>query len=116
MAVPTLENWKAGREELRQQLFEMLSLSPLPPRTDLKAVTPSTVDADSFTVENLYFQSMPGLYVTANFYLPKRIKGRYQRSSTAVDMRSCARMGLATGTKRLTSTMVLGLLATATFV
>src|SRR5262249_18871272 len=29
------------------------------------------VEADAFTVEKLHFQSMPGLYVTANLYVPK---------------------------------------------
>lgn len=34
------------------------------------------MDADSFTVEKLYFQSVPGLYVTANLYLPKGGRGK----------------------------------------
>ena len=67
----SLDDWKTAREGMRQELFEMLSLSPLPERTDLRAATERTVDEAEFTVENLNFQSMPGLYVTANLYLPK---------------------------------------------
>src|ERR1041385_6936846 len=35
--IKTLDDWNAQRPKLRQQLFEMLGLDPLPPRTDLKA-------------------------------------------------------------------------------
>jgi dienelactone hydrolase len=65
--------WKANRDTSRQQLFEMLGLDPLPPRGDLKAVVTGKVEKDDFVVENLHFQSLPGLYVTANLYLPKQI-------------------------------------------
>ncbi len=71
--IHTLDDWNEHREEYRQQLFEMLSLSPLPERTELKAVVTGKVERDSFVVEKLHFQSLPGLYVTANVYLPKSI-------------------------------------------
>lgn len=67
----TKEAWEAKRPELRRQFFEMMGLWPLPPKTDLKAAKTGTVDADAFTIEKLHFQSMPGLYVTANLYVPK---------------------------------------------
>ena len=70
--VKSLDDWNAHRETYRRQLFEMLSLDPLPMRTDLKAVVTGKVERDDFTVENLHFQSRPGLYVTANLYVPKK--------------------------------------------
>jgi dienelactone hydrolase len=51
----------------------MLSLSPLPDRSDLKPVITGKIEQDTFTVEKLHFQSMPGLYVTANLYVPKNL-------------------------------------------
>lgn len=63
--------WEKERVERKRQYFDMLGLWPLPPRTDLKATITGTVEGEGFTVEKLHFQSMPGLYVTANFYLPK---------------------------------------------
>lgn len=69
--VQTLSDWQSQREERRRQLFDMLGLWPLPPRTDLQAVVTGTVDGDDFLVEKLQFQSLPGLYVTANLYRPK---------------------------------------------
>jgi dienelactone hydrolase len=74
--VRTLQDWNARRGEYRRQLFEMLSLDPLPDRTDLRPQVTGRVEHDSFTVENLHFQSMPGLYVTGNMYLPKDLKQR----------------------------------------
>lgn len=73
--IRTLEDWTSRREEYRRQLFEMLSLDPLPERTDLQPVVTGRVEHDEFTVENLHFQSLPGLYVTGNLYLPKGLDG-----------------------------------------
>lgn len=71
----TLEAWEARREKLREQYLDMLGLWPLPPRTDLKPEITGTVEGEGFIVEKLHFQSYPGLYVTANFYLPAEVKG-----------------------------------------
>jgi dienelactone hydrolase len=67
----TREDWERRRPELRRQFLEMMGLWPLPPRTDLKAAVTGKVEADGFTVEKVVFQSRPGLYVTADLYLPQ---------------------------------------------
>ncbi|REJ97447.1 MAG: acetylxylan esterase, partial [Planctomycetota bacterium] len=69
--IETLEDWEAKREEHRRQLLEMLGLDPMPEKTPLDSVVTGTVEHDEFTVENLHFQSRPGLYVTGNLYVPK---------------------------------------------
>lgn len=71
--VRTLEDWTSRRDELRRQLREMLGLDPLPERTPLQPVVTGTIERDDFRVEKLYFQSRPGLYVTANLYLPPKV-------------------------------------------
>lgn len=75
--VKTLDDWKARRETLREQLLDMLCLSPMPERTPLKPVITGTIDRPKFVVEKLHFQSRPGLYVTANLYRPKEGKGPF---------------------------------------
>jgi hypothetical protein len=70
--IKTKEDWEKKRPELRRQILDMLGLWPLPPRTDLKPVVTGKVDAGAFTIEKLHFQSMPGLYVTGNLYVPKK--------------------------------------------
>jgi dienelactone hydrolase len=67
----TRADWEKGRPELRRQLLEMLGLWPMPDRTDLHANAAGKVERPKFTVEKIVFQSMPGLYVTANLYVPK---------------------------------------------
>jgi len=67
----TKHEWERNRPELHRQLMEMLGLDPLPARTDLKPEITGKHEAAGYTVEKLTFQSFPGLYVTANFYLPR---------------------------------------------
>jgi dienelactone hydrolase len=71
--IKTLDDWNSRRDTYRRQLEEMLGLSPMPPRTDLKPVVTGRLEHEQFTVEKLHFQSMPQLYVTANLYLPKNL-------------------------------------------
>ena len=71
--IESLQQWQAQRAEYRRQLFEMLGLDPLPERAPLKPQITATTEHDEFRVERLHFQSRPGLYVTGNLYLPKKI-------------------------------------------
>ncbi len=65
------------RPELRRQYLYMLGLDPLPERTPLKPVVTGRIEGDGFAVEKVHFQSRPGLYVTANLYLPRSATGRH---------------------------------------
>lgn len=71
----TLAQWDAAKPQLRTQLFDMLGLSPFPERTPLRAEITGTIETTDFRVENIHFQSSPGVYVTGNLYLPKVITG-----------------------------------------
>jgi dienelactone hydrolase len=68
--IDSLETWLAQRQEMRRDLMDMLGLWPEPERTDLKATVTGTLEGDGFVVEKVHFQSLPGLYVTANLYRP----------------------------------------------
>ena len=69
--VGSLENWKAQRPELRRQLMEMLGLGSPPARTLLRPKITETLNREKFRIEKVMFQSLPGLYVTGNFYVPR---------------------------------------------
>ncbi len=69
--VQTLDDWKRKRPELRRQLLEMLGLDPLPARTPLNARITGQLERDAYRIEKIVFQSLPGLYVTGNFYVPR---------------------------------------------
>jgi hypothetical protein len=70
------DDWTRERPRLVAQLQEMLGLSPWPERTDLKAVVSARIDHADFVVEKLHYQALPGLYVGANLYVPKNLKGK----------------------------------------
>ncbi len=63
--------WDKMRPEYHRQLREMLGLDPWPQRTPLETKITGRIEEEEFRVENLHFQSLPGLYVTGNLYLPK---------------------------------------------
>lgn len=66
----SLERLQERIPQYRREYLQMLGLWPLPDRTALEPTVTGTVDGDGFTVEKLHYQSMPGLYVTANLYRP----------------------------------------------
>jgi dienelactone hydrolase len=72
----TLRDWTDRRGQYREELFEMLGLSPRPAKTDLQPTITGRVEHAEFFVEKLHFQSLPGLYVTALLYVPKNLTGR----------------------------------------
>ena len=72
--VEDADDWKNKAPEYRRQLAEMLGLDPMPERTALNAVKTGEVKGEGYLVEKLHFQSMPGLYVTANLYLPEKVE------------------------------------------
>jgi dienelactone hydrolase len=72
--IKTLEDWKTRKDQYRRQMHEMLGLDPLPKRTVLKAKVTGKLQHAEFEVWKVHFQSKPGLYVTANLYVPKGIE------------------------------------------
>lgn len=72
--VVNAQQWQKELPKRRQELYKMLGLHPMPERTPLETAVTGTLDHPEFTVEKLHFQSMPGLYVTANLYVPKNVE------------------------------------------
>ncbi|MBS0211256.1 MAG: acetylxylan esterase [Planctomycetes bacterium] len=73
--IHTADDWQTRRAIYRQELFEMLGMDPMPERTPLNAQITGKLEHPEFTVEKVYFQSRPGLYVTGNLYVPRNLKG-----------------------------------------
>ena len=66
----TLEEWTERRAFLRRQVLVSAGLWPLPERTPLEPVIHGAVHRDGYTVEKVYFASLPGHYVSGNLYRP----------------------------------------------
>ena len=69
--IQSLDDWKEKRPSIRRELLYMLGLDPLPARTPLNAEITGTLERTDYRVEKVVYQSLPGLYVTGNFYLPR---------------------------------------------
>jgi dienelactone hydrolase len=62
--------WAKRAEQVRRQMRVALGLWPMPSRTPLNAVIHDPVQRDGYTVERVYFESVPGFYVTGSLYRP----------------------------------------------
>lgn len=67
---------KADAEEYVRSVQKRIreAFGPNPERTPLNARVTKTTERDTYTIENIIFESRPGFLVTANLYLPKGIK------------------------------------------
>ncbi len=68
---PTKEAWLTRAAQLRQQILTSAGLSPMPAKTPLNAQIFGKVDKGDYTLEKVYFESLPGHFVSGNLYRPK---------------------------------------------
>jgi hypothetical protein len=75
----SVEAWEARSARRRLALQVALGLWPQPTRTPVEAVVHGRLDLEGYSVEKVYFQSMPGFYVTGNLYRPAQASadGKY---------------------------------------
>jgi dienelactone hydrolase len=66
----TLGEWETRKTQLREQILVANGLWPLPEKTPLKATIHGKIEREGYTIEKVYFASMPGHYVTGNLYRP----------------------------------------------
>jgi dienelactone hydrolase len=73
---PTKEIWEKRAKFVREQLEVALGLWPMPEKTPLNAVIHGKMDMGDYTVEKVYFESMPGFFTTGSLYRPKGKTGK----------------------------------------
>jgi len=69
--IKSLDDWKKARPRIRKEFLYTMGLDPMPERTPLNVEVTGTVTQPRFRIEKIVFQSMPGLYVTGNLYIPR---------------------------------------------
>jgi dienelactone hydrolase len=79
----TREDWLARRTALARQVLVAVGLWPLPPRTPLAPVVHGRIDRDGYTIEKVFFASLPGHYVSGNLYRPTGRTGKRPAVLTA---------------------------------
>ena len=66
----TLEEWEQTREKLREKVVEKAGIEidhALP--LDMKVTR--TIQMDGYSIKNIAFQTLPGIYATANLFVPE---------------------------------------------
>lgn len=65
-----LESWEERSELLKRRVLIANGLFPMPEKTPLNAVVHGKVERPGFTVEKVYFESVPGFHVTGLLFRP----------------------------------------------
>ena len=64
------DEWESRKILLREEILKGINLFPIPSKTPLNAVINSKRIYDGYSVENVYFESIPGYFVCGNLYRP----------------------------------------------
>lgn len=68
--------WEKARERIREQVLVSNGLWPMPPMPELKPVIHGKIDRGDYTIEKVFFASLPGHYVCGSLYRPKNANGK----------------------------------------
>ncbi len=76
-SINNLQDWEAVRDQRHLELIEMLGLQGKPvmdKRPAVNVTKTGVIQKDGYRIEKLYYESLPGLYVSANLYVPEGIQ------------------------------------------
>jgi dienelactone hydrolase len=71
----TKAEWQQRRAKLREAMLAAMGPFPETP-CELKPEVLAKIEHDDYRIENLIFQSRTDVWVTANLYVPKKVKGK----------------------------------------
>ncbi|UCH35383.1 MAG: acetylxylan esterase [Armatimonadota bacterium] len=63
--------WLTRAGDLRQRILVSTGLWPMPEKAPLNAQVFGRIEREGYTVERVYFESVPGFFVTGNLYRPR---------------------------------------------
>jgi dienelactone hydrolase len=72
----TKAEWEKRADYVRRQVLVSQGLWPMPTKSPLNAVVHGKIERPDYSVEKVYFESAPGLFVTGNLYRPASVKGK----------------------------------------
>jgi len=75
--IQSLEYWDKIKAARYSEFIEMLCMQDMPingERCDLNVRITGRIQREGYHIEKLYYESLPGLYVPANLYVPDNIK------------------------------------------
>ncbi|MDB6056648.1 MAG: alpha/beta hydrolase: peptidase or carbohydrate esterase [Verrucomicrobiales bacterium] len=68
--IKSKDQWKNRAAEIREQILVSAGLWPMPEKTPLNASVFGKIAHEDYTVEKVYFESLPGFFVCGNLYRP----------------------------------------------
>ncbi len=106
----TMEAWQERAKQVRQRILVSQGLWPMPTREPMNAVIHGRIDRGEYSIEKVYFESSPGLYVTGNLYRPTNAAtkvpavlfahGHWQDARLSLQTPDKTRVEIATGEER----------------
>ncbi len=72
-----LSDWEIRSTNILDQIKLGMNLNNVPKKSSSGATIHSIQEMDGYTVENVFFESIPGFYVTGNLYRPKKQSTSY---------------------------------------
>jgi dienelactone hydrolase len=68
--ITTLDAWTAHAEDVRAHVLASAGLLPMPEKSPMRPVVFGEVTRADYRVSKVYFESLPGFFVTGNLYRP----------------------------------------------
>src|SRR5262245_57971997 len=72
----TIGAWQTRRQQVREQILVATGLWPMPAREKLTPTIYGRIDREGYSVEKVFFASLPGHYVSGNLYRPRTKDGK----------------------------------------
>ncbi len=73
---PTARLWQEKAALIKEGILKGADLYPLPEKTPLNAIRTNKREYDGYIVENVAFESLPGVFVTGSLYYPSGHSGK----------------------------------------
>lgn len=71
----SVEDWPRRQAQIRRRIMVSQGLWPMPSKAEMNPVIHGRVERDDYVVDRVYFQSIPGHYVTGSLYRPIQSSG-----------------------------------------
>ncbi len=75
--VDDVDVWPQRQAEIQRRILISQGLWPRPSKSELNAVIHGRVERDDYVVDRVFFESIPGHFVTGSLYRPKDRKGPF---------------------------------------
>lgn len=69
-------DWQKRAKAIKKGIIEGAEVKTIKPNKKINATIHSKKNMDGYTIENVFFESLPGVYVSGNLYKPLNVSGK----------------------------------------